>query len=102
MAAAGEGCLDNWSEFFSWDRWERALEKTGIDPAWYVERERPKEETLPWDHLSCGVGRDFLWEEYLKAMKGESTPDCRRDGCYECGACSSALVDVCLAKGGPE
>lgn len=102
LAAAREGCLDNWSEHFSWDRWQRALEGAGIEPAWYVERERPREETLPWDHLHSGVERDFLWEEYGKAMKGEPTPDCRWEACYDCGACSPALVDMCLAKWGSE
>ena len=102
MAAAGEGCLDSWSEFFSWDRWRRILEKTGLDPAWYVERERSREETLPWDHLHPGVDRDFLWEEYRKALQGEITPDCRFGACASCGACSPTLVGMSLIEGRSE
>lgn len=102
IAAAKEGCLDNWSEHFSWDRWRRAFDERGLDAAWYVERERPREETLPWEHLHSGVERDFLWEEYRKAARGETTPDCRWDECCECGACLPARVDICLAKGSPD
>jgi radical SAM family uncharacterized protein len=104
LAAAGEGCLDSWSEFFSWDRWQRALESAGLDPAWYVERERPREEVLPWDHLHPGVERDFLWDEYRKSLVGEATPDCRfdADACTSCGACATARVDTCPAEGGTE
>ncbi len=99
LAAAAEGCLDSWSEFFSWERWRRALESAGLDPAWYVERERNREETLPWDHIHSGVEREFLWDEFRKALAGESTPDCRFGECTPCGACSSPLVEMYLAEG---
>ncbi|MDI6874240.1 TIGR03960 family B12-binding radical SAM protein [Candidatus Solincola sp.] len=99
-AAAREGCLDNWSEFFSWERWRRAMEEQGLDPAWYVERERSEEEVFPWEHLSAGVDRSFLWEEYRKALRGEPTPDCRYGDCRDCGACDGREVVNRLAGGG--
>ncbi len=98
-AAAREGCLDNWSEFFSWERWSRALEAQGLDPAWYVERERDKGEVFPWDHLSAGVDRAFLWEEYRKALRGEPTPDCRHGTCSDCGVCDGRELTNRLAGG---
>ena len=101
VAAAGKGCLDSWSELFSWERWVSSLADAGLDPAWYVERERPREEILPWDHLHAGVDREFLWEEYLKAQRGEVTPDCRFGPCASCGACTEGKVEVRLAEGGP-
>ena len=97
MAAADEGCLDNWNEMFSWERWHGAMEDRGIDPAWYVERERDRLEVLPWDHLHSGVEKDFLWEEYEKAGRGEATPDCRWDTCTSCGACSPDMAEISLA-----
>ncbi len=99
VAAAREGCLDGWSEFFSWERWRDALLSRGLDPAWYVERERARAEVLPWDHLHAGVDRDFLWEEYGKALRGEETPDCRFGECSHCGACDDAETVVRLARG---
>lgn len=102
VAAARQGCLDGWSEFFSWERWKDALLSHGLDPAWYVERERSRTEVLPWDHLHAGVDRDFLWEEYRRALRGEETPDCRFDECSDCGACDGAGTAVRLARGAGE
>lgn len=87
LDAARAGCLDGWSEFFSWERWERALGAAGLDPAWYAERGRERSEVLPWDHIHAGVEKDFLWAEYERAMRGEETPDCRLAACSRCGAC---------------
>jgi len=98
VAAAREGCLDSWSEFFSWDRWKRALEAEGLDAAWYVERERSSDEVFPWDHLRAGVEKAFLWEEYGKALRREETPDCRFGECTSCGACEAPGVGNVLAK----
>jgi radical SAM-linked protein len=50
-------------------------------------RPRDQEELLPWDHLQCGVGRDFLLEEWQKALDQVYTPDCRTSGCQKCGLC---------------
>jgi radical SAM family uncharacterized protein len=100
VAASHQGCLDSWSEFFSWERWQNAIEGAGLDASWYVERERPRSEVLPWDHLHAGVDSDFLWNEYEKAMRGEETPDCRFDDCGDCGACSAPETRVSLATEG--
>lgn len=96
-AASREGCLDGWSELFSWERWRSALEAEGLDAAWYVERERSAEEVFPWDHLSSGVEKSFLLEEYGRALKGEETPDCRFYACASCGACDAPGVGNLLA-----
>jgi len=92
IAAGRQGCFDGWSEFFSWPRWQAALAAEGLDPAWYVERERPRDEIMPWDHLHAGVERDYLWQEYEKARAGIFTPDCRFDGCTSCGACPEPRI----------
>ncbi|MBC7248190.1 MAG: TIGR03960 family B12-binding radical SAM protein [Actinobacteria bacterium] len=96
--AAREGCLDGWSEHFSWERWRRALESQGLDAAWYVERERSPEEVFPWDHLSAGVTKSFLLEEYGRALRREWTPDCRSGACASCGACDAPGVGNLLAE----
>ncbi len=91
VRAARRGCLDNWTEQFSFSRWEESVREEGLDMAWYVERERDRDEVLPWDHLDCGVGKDFLWSEFEKALRGEITPDCRFDACAGCGACQGEV-----------
>lgn len=80
------GCkFDGWTEWFSYDKWMDAFEKTGIDATFYANRERSLDEILPWDHISVGVNKEFLKKEYLKAMSGETTPNCR-EKCSGCGA----------------
>lgn len=76
--------FDAWGEFFRWDLWEEAFREAGLTPSFYAHRSRPREEIFPWDHIDVGVEKSFLWEEYQRALRGETTPDCRRE-CYGCG-----------------
>ncbi len=47
------------------------------------------------------MDRDFLWEEWQKAARGERTGDCRWDGCSDCGACEEGPAnDLAAADGG--
>ena len=54
------GRLDAWSDYFSLDRWMEAFAECGIDPAFYANRERAREEILPWSMISCYVSDDYL------------------------------------------
>ncbi|MCL2818034.1 MAG: hypothetical protein FWD39_06595, partial [Clostridiales bacterium] len=47
-----------------------------------------RDEILPWEHISCGVGKAWLWGEYERALRGEPTADCRCGSCSGCGVCS--------------
>ena len=79
------GCeFDGWTEQFHYDRWLQAFEETGIDPEFYATREHGLDEILPWDHIDCGVSKNFLLREWDKAQRGELTHDCRK-GCVGCG-----------------
>ena len=80
-----KGCiLDGWNETFRFNTWMDAFRECGIDPAFYANRERTKEEVLPWDHIDCGVTKAFLWREKEKSERAETTKDCRK-GCNGCG-----------------
>ena len=79
--------MDGWNEHFRMDLWQEAFRETGFSPGEEAERERSEEEVLPWDHIPCGVSRDFLLKEYRKGLAGQTTPDCREEGCLSCGAC---------------
>ena len=79
------GHLDAWEEYFSLDRWLEAFDECGIDPAFYAYRRREKDEVMPWDMISSGVSRAYLWREYENAVAGVTTPDCRTR-CNGCGA----------------
>ena len=79
------GCkLDAWNEWFQFDLWQQAFEDCGLDMAWYTHRERPLAETLPWDHISAGVDREFMEMEYVHAFQGGVVDDCR-EHCFSCG-----------------
>ena len=77
--------FDAWDEHFRWDAWLEAFAAQGIDPQVEARRERDETETLPWDHVACGVDKAYLWREYERAMGGQLTRDCRQ-GCTHCGA----------------
>lgn len=83
-----KGCrLDNWSECFQPGLWRESFDQEGIDPAFYINREKLPEEVFPWHHIDAGVTREYLWEEYRRSLVGETTPDCRLTRCTGCGAC---------------
>ena len=85
LRAFEKGCiLDGWGELFNYEAWREAFEETGIDPAFYAFRRREKDEILPWDHIDCGVTKEFLWREKEKADQAKTTKDCRQ-GCNGCG-----------------
>ena len=63
----------------------KAFENTGIDIDFYNLRERKADEIFPWDFIDIGVTKDFLREEWERAMKAEITPNCRTQ-CSGCGA----------------
>ncbi|MCK4911463.1 MAG: radical SAM protein [Thermodesulfovibrionales bacterium] len=52
--------------------WERAAKAAGLDPAWYISREKPLEEPRPWDFIDSGIESEALWkrsEESLSALR---------------------------------
>jgi radical SAM family uncharacterized protein len=79
------GCkLDGWTEQFRYDLWIKAFENSSIDPSFYANRERAKDELLPWDFIDSGITKAFLWRENEKAIQAQTTSDCRH-GCQGCG-----------------
>lgn len=82
------GCrFDSWEEHFDFQRWLKAFQDSGVDINFYLHRQRNPEEILPWDHISAGVDKEFLWSERSKALLGVVTEDCATAECPGCGAC---------------
>jgi len=81
--------LEAWTEQFDFALWVDAFAEAGIDPTAYLGA-RDTAEPLPWDHIDGGPARAFLLDERAKALRGEVTPDCRLNGCFDCGACVPA------------
>ncbi len=77
--------FDSWDEYFDYDKWIDVFEKTGIDPAFYANRQFGKDEILPWDIIDIGVTKEFLLRENKKAYESNTTPNCK-EKCSACGA----------------
>jgi len=55
--------------------WRSALREWSGDPDFYTHRERPLDETLPWDHLDVGVRKTGLLREHQRAgLSPETAP----------------------------
>ena len=53
------------------------------DISFYTTRERSLDEIFPWDFLDCGVSKEFLKREWLRAQEGIVTPNCKQQ-CQGC------------------
>lgn len=88
--------FDSWDEFFNYEKWMEIFEKTGIDPTFYANRAFGFDEKLPWDHIDCGVSKEFLVREAKAALAATTTPDCRT----RCSACGMQSKGCTICKGG--
>jgi radical SAM family uncharacterized protein len=102
LAAWRKGArFDAWDETFDFGRWLDAFREAGLDPAWYAQRDIPLDEPLPWDHISCGVTREFLAAEYRRALAATTTPDCHWGPCYNCGVPEATGFECRTGRQGP-
>ncbi|HCC34274.1 MAG TPA: TIGR03960 family B12-binding radical SAM protein [Ruminococcaceae bacterium] len=92
-----KGCkFDGWGEYFFLEKWMEAFAETGIDPAFYANRRREPDETLPWDHMDYYVDKRYLLSEYQKSLAALCTKNCRE----ECGGCGAARLEegICVER----
>ncbi|HUC05476.1 MAG TPA: TIGR03960 family B12-binding radical SAM protein [Acidimicrobiales bacterium] len=92
------GTFQEWSERFDLGLWEEALEAEGLSLTEVVHRERAEDEALPWDHISAGLHRDFLWADWRDALDSVAVEDCRWTPCYDCGACTGLGLEHVVAS----
>ena len=89
--------FDEWTEYFSPERWESAFDEAGVDPDFYL-RERREDEPLPWEHLDGAISKKFLVRERERGRRERNTPFCREE-CRVCRACDDDLHVVRLTGG---
>ena len=92
------GTFQEWTEYFEVDRWLDAMDRAGLSVEDVVYRHRTEGETLPWDHLSAGLHKDFLWADWQDSLAEVGLPDCRWTPCYECGACTGYGIEHVVAS----
>ncbi len=56
--------MDAWDEHFNYARWLAAFEQVGIDPARYAHQPISPGSPLPWSHIVCHRGEEFLLREH--------------------------------------
>ncbi|MCP4168116.1 MAG: TIGR03960 family B12-binding radical SAM protein [Chloroflexi bacterium] len=76
--------FDAWGDLFNWEAWTQAFAEAELDMDWYARRERSLAEILPWEHLSVGVDKQFMADEYQNSLQGAVIDDCR-EHCFSCG-----------------
>jgi radical SAM family uncharacterized protein len=95
------GTFQEWSEHFDLRLWLDGLDAAGLDVGEIVYRHRDQHEVLPWDHVSAGLHRDFLWQDFEEALAEHGLEDCRWTPCYDCGACTGLGVEHMVASAVP-
>ncbi|MGC1456075.1 MAG: radical SAM protein, partial [Nitrospirota bacterium] len=68
--------------------WKKAAKSMSIDMDFYVYRRRELNEHLPWDFIDIGVRKEYLKNEYQRALAEKFTPPCKVGSCKTCGVCS--------------
>ncbi|MHB8845323.1 MAG: radical SAM protein, partial [Nitrospirota bacterium] len=69
--------------------WKAAARALSLDPEADVTRRRAFDELLPWDFIDIGVRKEYLKNEYQRALEGKFTPPCKVGTCRTCGVCGS-------------
>ena len=93
-AFMGGAIFDTEPKLFNFKAYESAFKKNMVEPQEYLKRFQ-KEDAFAFDLVDIGVSKDFLYGEYEKAKKAETTPDCRL-GCKGCGL---SKMGVCVNGG---
>lgn len=82
------GChFDSWTEKFDKEKWNEALKNCNIDVEKYTGLLAVNSK-LYWDFIDFGVTKNYLLNEYNKALRGETTAPCKVN-CNGCGANST-------------
>ncbi|MFZ5450313.1 MAG: radical SAM protein [Thermodesulfobacteriota bacterium] len=67
--------------------WTQASRTSPVNPDFFTLRERDQQELFPWDFIDHGLKKDYLWEEYQRALEEKETPPCLPEVCTRCGVC---------------
>jgi len=67
--------------------WPKTLKESPVNADFYNYRKRRLDELLPWDFIETGIKKDFLQQEYHKALAGKTTSPCPVESCRKCGVC---------------
>ena len=69
------------------NNWTKTLKASPIDAFYNTHRQIRLDEILPWDFIDHGIQKQFLKNEYNKALKSQPSEPCPMKNCRVCGVC---------------
>lgn len=92
------GIFQDWTEKFDINLWQNAFKTNQLLPNQYLNA-HDISEPLDWDFINTGVNKDFLRDEYQKALNYQKTPNCAEQ-CSNCGIedCPMMVVDNTMSS----
>jgi len=92
------GCyLDTWDENFDKAKWYNSAVECGFTLGELSQKQFKLDEELPWDFINIGIKKDWLINEYEKAINSKSSITCETQ-CSNCGICTSFNTKKVLDK----
>jgi radical SAM family uncharacterized protein len=76
--------FDAWDEGGGYESWMSAFGEHGLDPLFYIHRQRRTDEVFPWEHINAALRKNFLFQDFRMSLEGEIRVDCRLN-CFACG-----------------
>lgn len=76
--------FDSWDECFNSAAWDKAIERENVNIGEYIYTQYDLDHEFCWDNIFCGVDKEFLKKEYIKALEEKTTPKCSAS-CSSCG-----------------
>lgn len=89
--------LESWDENLDYNLYEKIAKELNIDISKLASKEFKEDDILPWDKISYGVDKSWLYQEYEKAQKAISTIPCEIK-CNNCGVCKNLKTRKVLDK----
>lgn len=86
------GRFDEWSEHFSYPRWQDAFAACGLSLTDYAARGYELDDSLPWDAISIRVKKDYLMREWENTFQNKESRHCGNEMCRVCHVCDGEKV----------
>jgi len=83
--------FDSWDECFNVSAWNKALERENIKIEDYSNKQYDLDAEFCWDNIFCGVDKEFLKREYIKALEEKTTARCS----ISCSSCGITKIAKC-------
>ncbi len=84
--------FDEWHEYFSFERWEKAFTDHGLSIYDYAMKQYEKDDSLPWQCVSINIDSRYLWREWEKTFRHKGSRHCGNEMCRVCKVCDGEQV----------